>query len=118
VTLGLLVGAAVALLGAEILGEYEFKGFTGAVSGLLFGLLVTEVVVAVSKERGNVLAAATTVLVVAGLSWAIWKSTGQGHDRSDPVPGGAWLGLALAAGAAVIRARKPGSTARRNRSQP
>lgn len=106
-TLGVIGGAVTALLGGAILGEYPFKGPTAVVSGLLLGLVVAEVVVAVSRERGAAIAVVCAVLAGAGLLWAIWRSTGQGQPRPDPVPVEAWVATGLGAAAAALRGRSP-----------
>jgi len=35
------------MLGAAILGEYQFDGLTGAVAGLIYGVFIAEAAVAV-----------------------------------------------------------------------
>lgn len=118
--LAILTGASVALLGAEILGEYDFKGLTAIVSGVIFGLVVAEVVVSVSKESGAAAAALAAALTAAGLLWVIWKTTGQGHDRATPVPVEAWIAVLLGAAVAAVLSvtRKRRRTAAGNRPEP
>ena len=103
--LSLLAGASVAALGALILGEYEFVGWFPWVAGVLFGLVVAEVVVTIGAWRGTVPALASAVLGAGGLAWAAWITTGEGIE---PWPATAWLAMALAAAAAVARSRGTG----------
>lgn len=105
---GLLAGAAAAAVGALILGEYELTGFTPVVAGILFGLIVAELVTVVGKARDVVTAAVSAALAAGGLLWAAWIFAA--HDW-DYVPRGAWVGAALAAAAAFLWIRTPGRRA-------
>lgn len=98
--LALLAGAAVASLGALILGEYEFKGTTPYVAGLLFGLVVAEAIVAVARRGGPALAGAAAALAGGGLVWAAWISSGRDWDY---VPGAAWVAVAVGGAVAGVR---------------
>lgn len=86
--------AAVAMLGAFVVGEYELAGVTGPVAGVLFGIVVGEVAVAVARQGGALLAAAAAAAAAAGLLGAAWISSGR--DWSF-VPAPAWVGVALSA---------------------
>jgi hypothetical protein len=97
----LVAGAAVAALGGLILGEYEFEGAFPYVAGVLFGLVVAEVVVSVGAWRGPVPAVASAAFAAGGLAWAAWITSGEGIE---PWPALAWVAMALAAGAAAVRA--------------
>ena len=97
----LLAGAAVAALGAKILGEYEFTGWFPFVAGVLFGLVIGEVVVSVGRWRGPVPAAAGALLAAGGLAWAGWIDSSEGLE---PFPTLAWVAMALGAAAAALRA--------------
>lgn len=98
--LAVLIGAGVAALGGLILGEYPFTGIMPYVAGVLFALVVTEVIVSVGHQVGAVIAAASAVCTLGGLGWAIWISTGRGVS---PVPAGAWAGLAIGGVVASLR---------------
>jgi hypothetical protein len=103
--LAVLAGAATAAFSALVLGEYEFVGTTPYVAGVLFGLVVAEVVVAVARRGGLALAAVTGASAAAGLVWAAWISSGRDWAY---VPGPAWVAVALGAacaGARTARAR-------------
>jgi hypothetical protein len=103
-----LAALAVTVIGAAILGEYQFDGLTGAVAGLIFGVFVAEAAVAVNR-RGNVwLAILTAVLAVGGLGWAIRASIGPRANVPGDLPGFAWAALVLAAAGAAVRARSSG----------
>lgn len=109
--IGLVAGALLAVLGAFVLGEYQFEGYLPATAGALFGVVVAEVVLEVGRRRTIAVGAAAGLEAAAGLVWAGWISAGEGLA---PIPGGAWL----AAGIAVLTAvawtalgRRPGRPA-------
>lgn len=97
---GVVCGAVVAALGAVILGEYEFTGALPFVAGVLFGLVVGEVVVGVGKLRGWPSAVAAAALGFGGIAWAGWIDAGRGLE---PMKGLVWVGAALAALVALVR---------------
>jgi hypothetical protein len=112
--LGLLAGLLVTVLGAAILGEYQFNGFTGVVAGLIFGLFVAEVIVSVAREGNAVFAVICAAFTAGGLGWAVHASIGaRGH-----VPALAWVAIALGAAAAAFRGRSSGSAAGRTQPEP
>lgn len=92
-TLGLALAAAAAVLGAFILGEYEFQGWLPAVAGVLFGLVIAEITVEVGRRRTWPVAVTAGLFAAGGLVWAGWISAGEGLA---PIPGGAWLAAGLA----------------------
>jgi hypothetical protein len=98
--LGVVLGAAVAALGAGILGEYEFTGSLPYIAGPLFGLVVGEVVVAVGKARSTVVAALAAALSFGGIVWAGWIDSGDGLE---PMRGAVWTSATLGALAAFLR---------------
>jgi hypothetical protein len=104
---GILAGAAVAALGAVVLGEYPFSGWLIRASGVLLGLFVAEAVVAVGGEHGRAPLPAA-VLAGAGLTWAAWIS--EGHEISRLGATG-WVAIAVGMIAAGARARSWGATA-------
>ena len=83
-----------AVLGALILGEYEFTGTLPYVAGPLFGLVVGEVVVGVGRTHTVVAAAITSVLAFAGMVWAGWIDSSEGLE---PIATLVWVAAALAA---------------------
>ncbi|MEY2403957.1 MAG: hypothetical protein QOD38_1508 [Acidimicrobiaceae bacterium] len=95
--LGLLCAALACALGALILGEYEFSGATPIGAGVLFGLVVSEIVIEVGARRAPVIGVITAGLVAGALAWAAWVSSGEGLR---PFPTGAWLAMAVGALAA------------------
>jgi hypothetical protein len=97
----LTAGAAVAALGAAVLGEYEFAGILPFVAGPLFGLVVAEVMLWVGRERGPVPAVAGALFATAGLLWAAWINSGRGVA---PFPTLAWPAAGLGAATAAWRA--------------
>jgi len=98
--LGLVAGAAVAVLGALILGEYEFTGSLPYVAGPLFGLAIGEVVVALRAARAPATALATALLGFAGITWAGWIDSGEGVE---PFKTAVWVAAVLAALMGFVR---------------
>lgn len=99
------------MLGAAILGEYQFDGLTGAVAGLIYGIFVAEAAVAVARRGSTWLAIVCAVLSVGGLGWAIRAGIGPRDSVPANIPGYGWAALVLAAGGAAIRARSSGRRA-------
>lgn len=98
--LAVLAAAFASAFGALILGEYELKGTTPFVAGVLFGLVVAELVLAMAKPRPTrAVVAAGALLPGGGMVWAAWISAGRDWHY---VPGGAWLGVLLAPAAAAV----------------
>lgn len=98
--LGVVAAGIVAALGALILGEYEFKGSLPWIAGPLFGLVIGEVVVAVSKARDLVLAGAAALLAFGGIVWAGWIDSSEGVE---PVHSLVWVAAGLAAVTGYLR---------------
>jgi hypothetical protein len=98
----LAVGAAAvaSAIGALILGEYEFSGATPIGAGLLFGLVISEIVIEIGRTRAPLIGVATAAMVAGALAWAAYVSSGEGLR---PFPTGAWLAMALGALAAGVR---------------
>lgn len=110
--LAVVVAGLAAAFAALLLGEYPFSGATPWVAGLLFGYVVAEIVVTVSRQRGVTLGAVSALLAAAALIWAAWISAGDGKQ---PYPVMAWAAVAIAVAAAVLRAGPP---LRRKRPHP
>src|SRR5436305_5017660 len=98
--LALIAGAALAGLGGLIVGEYPFHGWTPYLAGVLFGLVVAEVVVSVAGAQSVWLGAASAVFTAAGLAYAVWDDSGYGVR---PIGAAAWVGVALGAVIAGLR---------------
>lgn len=103
-----LAGLACAI-GALFLGEYEFEGYMPFGAGLLFGLVIAELVMEVGRLRSPVVVACTVLFVGAALGWAAWLSAGSGLR---PYPTGGWIAIAIGAAVSGLR------TARVARSRP
>jgi hypothetical protein len=112
---GIVLGAAVAGLGGWILGEYPFTGFTPYIAGVLFALVVTEVMLSISHRRDGVIAIAGALCTLAGLGLAVRISTGEGID---PIPIGGWVALGVGAVVALLRGGLTAWVGRRARSTP
>lgn len=93
--------AAVAAVGALVLGEYGFDGVAVILSGALLGLFVAEAAVAVARERSRPLAVGAGALTALGLLWAGWIATGH---RLGTVRGAGWAAITLGAATATLRA--------------
>ena len=106
---------AAGVLGALILGEYEFSGWTPYVSGILFGLVLSEVQLTIGRDHRVGSAVAVGVLTAGGLSWAAWISSGRGVA---PIPVGAWLGAAIGAVVAFSWIRWSGKRAASTPTEP
>jgi hypothetical protein len=91
---GLVLAAAAAALGAQILGEYEFDGGLPWIAGPLFGLVIAEVAVSVGRSRRPAVAAVVAGLSFAGVAWAGWIDSTQGVEPVKPL---VWVAAALAA---------------------
>jgi hypothetical protein len=98
--LGIVSAAAASALGALILGEYEFSGATPIGAGILFGLVISEIVLEIGATRAPLVGVLTAAMVAGGLGWAAWVSSGEGLR---PFPTGAWLAMAVGAVAAGAR---------------
>ncbi|MDQ6616186.1 MAG: hypothetical protein M3083_15960 [Actinomycetota bacterium] len=96
---GTVCGAALAALGGLILGEYPFTGVMPYIAGVLFALVVAEVMMSVSHQSGWGTAMAATVCTVGGLGWAVWISVGEGKV---PIPIGGWVAVAIGAVVALV----------------
>jgi hypothetical protein len=93
-------GALAAAAGGFVVGEYAFTGATPFVAGVLFGLVISEIVVTVARKKTVVLGMTSAVMAAAGLAYAVWDDAGYGVR---PVATSAWIGVALAAAVAAIR---------------
>jgi len=107
--LAVIAGAAVAAFGGLILGEYPFTGATPYVAGVLFALVVAEVILSVIHTHylhsprlppSPTTAVAAALCTLGGLGWAIWISTGH---FLDTIPIGAWAALVIGAVVALLR---------------
>ena len=87
-------------LGALILGEYEFSGVTPIGAGILFGLVISEIVLEIGRARHPVVGIVTAAMVAGALAWAGYVSSGEGLR---PFPNGAWVAMAFGAVAAGVR---------------
>lgn len=96
-----MVAALTCLVGALILGEYEFSGATPIGAGVLFGLVLSELVIEIAGTRHPLLAIVSGACVAAALARAGYVSSGEGLR---PFPTGAWVAIALAAGIVLWRA--------------
>jgi hypothetical protein len=96
----LLTGAAVAALGGLIVGEYPFRGSTPFVAGVLFGLVVAEVVVSVAGRQSVWFGVASAVFAGGGLAYAVWDDAGYGVR---PISVLAWTGVVIGVVVAGLR---------------
>jgi hypothetical protein len=113
--LSVLVGAALAAVGAVILGEYPLVGSTPLVAGLLFGIAVAEAIATVGRTSDGHLRAAAALLTEAGLVWATWISTGH---RLRDASSTAWAGVIVGSVAAPLWLRSVGRRGARTPPAP
>ena len=105
-TLAVLAVAVVAVLAANILGEYELTPLVAAVSGLVIGFGLAELGILAGRWRGPLPVVLVAVLAGLALLWAGWIDSDEGVE---PFPATAWLGAVAAAGSAALRTlRAPG----------
>jgi hypothetical protein len=104
VLLALAAAAFACLVGALILGEYEFEGATPFGAGILFGLVISEIVIEIGRTRGPLLGVISAAMVAAALARAAYISSGEGLR---PFPTGGWIALVLAALTAGVRVGWP-----------
>jgi hypothetical protein len=97
---GLVATAAVATLGALILGEYEQQGSLPLVAGLLLGLVLGEVAIAAGRSRHLVVGLVVAAFAFGAMVWAGWIDSGRGLQ---PIKAGAWWGGGVAAVVALVR---------------
>jgi hypothetical protein len=98
---GIVLGAAVAALGGWILGEYPFTGIMPYITGVLFALVVAEVILSVSHSDPNrLVAAAAAVITAAGIGLAVWIQSTEGLVA---IPPGGWVAISLGFVVALLR---------------
>ena len=100
----MLAGGLLAFVGAVVLGEYDLQGVTALVGFPLYGVAVAELTVAIGRRLSLAALAAVGLIVVAGLSLALWISFGHFRNGLEP-PTLSWVMVAVAAAAAVTWAR-------------
>lgn len=103
---GLAAAVFVSILGALIMGEYEFQGTMPFVAGPVFGLLVAEVILAVVRRKDLGLAITGACVAGLGMVWAAWIDSNQGVE---PYPALGWVAAALALAVALARLAPRGS---------
>lgn len=82
--LAIVAAAALAALGAVVLGEYPLHGLTVVVGFPLYGLAVTELALAIGRRLAGPTAAAVAAAVALGLTWALWISFGHFRNGAEP----------------------------------
>ncbi len=89
--LAVIAAAAACALAAVILGEYDLRGITPLVSGVMLALVIGELAVVVAGARSLVLGGACALAVAGGVVWALRISSG--NDWSFVTASG-WVGAA------------------------
>src|SRR5207237_3831698 len=74
----LVLGAFASAIGGLILGEYDFSGAMPYAAGLLFGLVIAEIVLELGRVRSWLVGAIAGGCVAGALGWAAWISSGEG----------------------------------------
>lgn len=98
-SLAVVTAAVASALAAVILGEYDLRGITPLVSGIMLALVVGELAVVVAKGRSLALGVACALGVGSSVVWALWISSG--NDWSF-VSASGWLGAVLGALTALV----------------
>jgi hypothetical protein len=97
----LVAVALLAIVGALVLGEYEFEGSFPLLAGPVVGLVLAEAAVAIAKQRTAALGAVVAALAAGSLLGAGWIDSGEGLE---PMKGLVWVAAALAAAVGGLRA--------------
>lgn len=92
--LAVLTAAAGGALAAVILGEYDLRGVTPLVAGIMLAIVIGELAVVVAGGRSAVLGISCALAVGAGMVWALRISSG--NDWSF-VSASGWVGAVLGA---------------------
>jgi hypothetical protein len=95
--LAVVVGAAVAALGALIIGEYEMAGTVALVAGAVYALALAEAMTATAKDPHPALIVVVSALAGAGFLWGLWISTGRDLDFATTE---GWAAVSIATGSA------------------
>ena len=90
--LAVLCGVVVAAAGGLIMGEYPFRGFTPYIAGILFGLVVSELLVTVAGRESVVVGLVSALCAGGGLAYAVWDDSGYGVR---PMAITAWVGVGI-----------------------
>jgi uncharacterized membrane protein (UPF0136 family) len=93
VIFGCVAAVVVALIGGLIMGEYQLKGLTALVAGVLFGLLAAEAGITIGKTNDWALVGVTAVAAALGLTWAAYIEAGDSVGR---IAGMRWVASLVA----------------------
>ena len=110
-----LAAAVVAVAAAVVLGEYELVGGRALAAGVVFGIVVGEVLATLLKRADPYLLGAAALVAEAGLVWAVWISTGRDLGEASST---AWVAVALGAAAAPLWLRTAGRRGARTPDEP
>src|SRR3954470_7372907 len=97
-----MAGAVASIVGALILGEYEFTGATPIGAGVLFGLVISEILLEIGAPRHPVIGLVAAAMVAGALAWAAWYGVSAGEGLR-PFPTGGWVAMVCGALAAGVR---------------
>jgi hypothetical protein len=99
-TLALVAVVLVSALTAVVMGEYVLTLWTAVASGLVLGVLLTEIVLGIAHWRGVLPALFTGASGAAALAWAGWIESGHGVA---PYRATVWICVLLAAAVGAWR---------------
>jgi hypothetical protein len=112
--LAALLGAATAVLGAVVLGDYPLSGSVPWLAAIVIPSLIGAIMVMVADGYETTLWIVTGPLGATSVAWGVRIATGWGLD---PVPASAWAAVAVAlvwppcwAAAREWRANRAGKT--------
>lgn len=105
--LAVLGAAALAALGGAILGEYTLSAVEAVLGGILYGVVVGELVVVVERRPARFGVAAATVFPPIGWIWSLWISTGHHLHYASVAQ---WVGAGAAAVGGLVWTSTAGRT--------
>ncbi|MGH9124015.1 MAG: hypothetical protein ACRDZ8_04715 [Acidimicrobiales bacterium] len=97
---GIALGAVAAAFGGWILGEYPFTGIMPYITGVLFALVVTEIMLSISRRSGWDIGIAASLASIGGIGLAVWIQSTEGLIA---VPVGGWVAIAIGGVVALLR---------------
>jgi hypothetical protein len=120
---GSIVAIVTAFVFGVIMGEYELRGPTALIAGVLFGLAIAECVITVGKTDEWALAGVAGACAFLGLTYAAYIDRGGDYLSFDSGALGRitvirWIGSVLALACATAWVRMLGSRAIHNPMRP
>ena len=120
---GAVVAVITGFVFGVIMGEYELRGVTALIAGVLFGLAIAECVITVAKSDEWPLVGITAAAAFLGLTYAAYIDRGGDYLSFESGAIGRitvvrWIGSILAGVSAAWWVRNLGSRVIRNPMRP